>query len=330
MIDSGDRRAGDFSTLAIPRTSNQCPPLPVDCQYQAVQTPQPDTGEVSGSGELGGARRGWRDRTAPATVGLPAGGVRRAAGLRREELAQLAGLSVDYLVRLEQGRATSPSAQVLSALARALRLSAAEHEHLYLLAGQSAPGPGQVSAHIPPGVRRLLDQLVGAPLSVYDAAWNLILWNPLWAALLGDPSALHGRERNIVWRHFTGPPSRISHIPEQAARFTAVMVGDLRAAAARYPADTGLRCLIKDLREISTAFADLWDTGVVGVHEAVTKTVHHPAVGVFTLDCDVLTAPGGDLRIVAYTAAAGSDAADRLQLLNVIGTQAMAEGSTSQ
>ncbi|CAJ64233.1 MULTISPECIES: helix-turn-helix transcriptional regulator [Frankia] len=283
---------------------------------------------MSGSGELGRALRGWRDRTAPATVGLPVGGVRRAAGLRREELAQLAGLSVDYLVRLEQGRATSPSAQVLSALARALRLSAAEREHLYLLAGQWAPGPGQVSAHIPPGVRRLLDQLDGAPLSVWDAAWNLILWNPLWAALIGDPSARPGRERNIVWLHFIDPPCRISNTPEQEVRFRAAMVGDLRAAAARYPADAGLRALIKDLRDASTAFADLWDAGVVGVHEAVTKTVHHPTVGVLTLDCDVLTAPGADLRIVAYTAAPGSDAADRLRLLTVIGTEAMTEDGT--
>jgi transcriptional regulator with XRE-family HTH domain len=283
---------------------------------------------VSGSSELGRALHAWRDRTAPAAVGVPAGGVRRAAGLRREELAQLASLSVDYIVRLEQGRATSPSVQVLSALARALRLSAAEREHLYLLAGQPAPGPGQVSAHIPSGVRRLLDQLDGAPLSVYDAAWNLILWNPLWAALFGDASGLRGRERNIVWRHFAGLPSPVSHTPEQEARFEAAVVADLRAATARYPADAGLRSLVKDLRGVSTHFAGLWDTGAVGVHETHTKTVHHPDAGTLTLDCDVLTAPGSDLRIVAYTAASGSDAAGRLKLLNVIGTQAMTEGGT--
>ena len=136
---------------------------------------------MSGSTELGSALRAWRDRTAPAEVGLPSGGVRRAAGLRREELSQLASLSVDYIVRLEQGRATSPSPQVLSSLARALRLSDVEREHLYVLAGQPVPGPGHVSQVIPPGVRRLIDQLDGAPLSVNDAAWNVVLWNPLWA-----------------------------------------------------------------------------------------------------------------------------------------------------
>lgn len=256
------------------------------------------------------------------------GGVRRAPGLRREELAQLAGLSVDYIARLEEGRATSPSSQVLTALARALRLSAAECAYLYLLAGQPAPGPGRLSAHIPPGVRRLLDQLDGSPLSVHDAAWNLILWNPLWAALFGDPSALHGRERNIVWRHFAGLPCRVSHTPEQEGRFEAAVVADLRSASARYPADADLRSLIKDLRGVSTDFAHLWDAGIVGVHESDTKTVHHPDVGPFTLDCDVLMAPGSDLRIVAYTTAPGSDTADRLRLLNVIGTQAMTEDST--
>jgi len=283
---------------------------------------------MSESRELGRALHGWRDRIAPATVGLPTGGVRRAAGLRREELAQLAGLSVDYITRLEQGRATSPSAQVLSALARALRLSAAEREYLYLLAGQPAPGPGQLSAHIPPGVRRLLDQLDGSPLSVHDAAWNLMLWNPLWAALFGDASALRGRERNIVWRHFAGLPSRVSHTPEQEARFEAAVVADLGAATARYPADADLHSLIKDLRDISTDFTRLWDTGIVGIHESDTKTIQHPDIGTLTFDCDVLVTPGNDLRIVAYTAATGSEAADWLNLLNVIGTEAMTEDST--
>jgi hypothetical protein len=167
--------------------------------------------------------------------------------------------------------------------------------------------------------------LEGAPLTVCDAAWNLVLWNPLWAALLGDASALHGRERNIAWRHFAGLPTRVSHNQEQRDRFQAALVSDLRAAAARYPADAGLRSLIRDLRAVNPGFGELWDTGVVGVHESQTKTVEHPAVGTFTLDCDVLTAPGCDLRIVAYTAAPGSDAADRLGFLKVIGTQTLAE-----
>ncbi|MGP3752724.1 helix-turn-helix transcriptional regulator [Streptomyces sp. IBSNAI001] len=278
---------------------------------------------ATGTNELGRALHGWRDRITPETVGLPVGGVRRAAGLRREELAQLAALSVDYITRLEQGRATSPSPQVLASLARALRLSADERTYLYLLAGRPEPGPGHISDHIPPGLRRLLDRMNGAPLSVHDAAWNLIEWNRPWAALLGDPSALRGRERNMIWRHFTGLPGRVRQTPRQKADFEATMVGDLRAATARYPADPGLRSLVKDLRETSADFAALWDSGVVGVHQSGAKAIVHPEIGTLTLDCDVLIAAGSDLRVVAYTAAPGSEAAARLGLLDVIGTQAM-------
>ncbi|MFJ8887526.1 helix-turn-helix transcriptional regulator [Streptomyces sp. NPDC102402] len=275
------------------------------------------------SNDLGRALHGWRDRISPATVGLPAGGVRRAAGLRREELAQLASLSVDYITRLEQGRATSPSPPVLASLSRALRLSRDERTYLYLLAGQPEPGPGHISCHIPPGLRRLLDQLNGTPLSVHDAAWNLLEWNPSWAALLGEPSAQRGRERNIAWRQFTGRYGYARPTPEQRAGFEAAMVADLRASTARYPADQELRSLIKDLRQESARFSELWDSGIVGAYESASKNIDHPEIGPFVLDCDVLIAPGSDLRVVAYTAAPGSEGAARLALLDVIGTQAM-------
>lgn len=307
----------------------QRPPQPVDRQYQAARARLAHTRGVSGPTILGRALHAWRDRTKPAAAGMPAGGTRRAPGLRREELAQLANLSVDYIVRLEQGRATSPSAQVLSALARALRLSTAERDHLYLLAGQPPPGPDEVSDHVPPGVQRLLDQLDGTPLSVHDAAWNLVLWNPLWAALFGDFTGLHGRERNVAWLHFTRRTSHVTHTPEQNARFEAALVSDLRAATARYPADAELRSLVDDLRSTSERFGALWDDGAVGVHEAHTKTVHHPAVGPLVLDCDTLAALGTDLRIVTYTATPGSEAADKLRLLDVIGTQTMSEAPAS-
>ncbi len=275
--------------------------------------------------ELGLALRGWRDRIAPASVGLPAGGRRRAAGLRREELALLAGVSADYITRLEQGRAASPSAQVLAALARALRLSEAERRHLFTLAGQPPPAAGHIRSSLTPGLQRLLDQLDGTAVSVYDAAWTLVAWNPLWAALMGDPSALRGRDRNVLWRHFTGQPGRVSHTREQEAAFESSAVADLRSMTACYPKDPSLRRLVADLRAASTRFAKLWDARAVGTHETDRKTVHHPDVGPLTLDCDVLTVHGSDLRVVAYTAAPGSDAADKLKLLAVIGTQDMAE-----
>jgi transcriptional regulator with XRE-family HTH domain len=274
-------------------------------------------------GELGAALRGWRDRVAPGDAGLPAGRARRAPGLRREELALLAGVSADYITRLEQGRATAPSAQVLSALGRALRLSREEQDHLFRLADQAPPRPGHISAQLTPGVQRLLDQLSGVPVSVNDAAWNLIAWNPLWAALTGDPSALTGRDRNVLWRHFTGQPARVVRTAEDEARFEESSVADLRSATARYPDDTGLRQLVADLRAASSRFATLWETGAVGTHRDSHKTFDHPDVGLVTVDCDVLTVDGTDLRIIAYTAPAGSEAAEKLRLLSVIGMQAL-------
>ncbi|MGW5974741.1 helix-turn-helix domain-containing protein [Streptomyces sp. NPDC055186] len=275
--------------------------------------------------ELGNALRRWRARVPPSAVGLPAGRTRRTPGLRREELALLAGISAEYVVRLEQGRATSPSAQVLGALARALRLSQAECSHLFALAGQPKPAAGRLRGRLTPGVQRLLDQMPGTPVGVYDAAWTLLAWNRLHAALMGDPSALASRERNLVWQHFTGPPGRVRHTPEQQARFENAVVFDLRAAHTRHPADAALHRLVTDLRSTSPRFAALWDTHEVSSHTLHTKTVHHPEVGPLDLDCDILTDPGGDLRIVILTAAPGSDTAGRLDLLDVIGTQQMTE-----
>ncbi|MFD5259237.1 helix-turn-helix domain-containing protein [Streptomyces bobili] len=272
---------------------------------------------------LGQALRHWRDRTGPEDLGLPRGGVRRAPGLRREELAQLAGLSVDYVVRLERGRATSPSPQVLASLARALRLNETERDHLYLLADQAPPTSGLVSPHVPPSVQRLLDQLNGSPVSVHDAAWNLISCNPLWAALMGDPSPWRGKERNIAWRHFTRQPTRVAHTPDQQDRFETALVSDLRSSAARYPADTRLTALINDLRGVSDRFDDLWDSHTVGFHTTDSKTVHHPDLGPVAIDCDTLTVPGDDLRIAVCSPPLGTATADQFALLNSIGTQVL-------
>jgi len=273
-------------------------------------------------GELGRTLHAWRDRVTPSDVGLPGGGTRRAPGLRREELALLAGLSVDYIVRLEQGRSDSPSAQVLTALARALRLSDAERNHLFVLAGEVEPSPGRISTYIPPGVQRIVDQLDGAPLCVCDAAWTMITWNPLFAALSGDPSQAQGRWRNIIYRNFMGPGERIVQTPEQQRNFRTAMVTDLRAALARYPHDADLRALIDELRT-SGDFARLWENPVVGFHQSERKTIRHPEVGTFDIDCDILAVPGSDLRMVVYTAAPNSEAAEKLRLLSVIGLQAL-------
>jgi transcriptional regulator with XRE-family HTH domain len=273
--------------------------------------------------EFGQAVRRWRDRVSPESAGLPAGGQRRAAGLRREELALLAGISVDYVTRLEQGRASHPSAQVVAALARALRLSDTERSHLFRLAGLAPPGPETVPGHLTPSVQRMLGQLTGTPVAVYDAAWTLLVANAAYAALMGDVSGWRGHQRNGVWRNFLGPGSRVRHTPDERRAFEAALVADLRAAADRYPADPGLRRLVGELRSGSARFAELWDSGEVGHHRAARKTIDHPQTGALTLDCDVLTVAGSDLRIMVYTAEPGTPDAERLALLTVLGTQTL-------
>ncbi|MFE2407410.1 helix-turn-helix transcriptional regulator [Kitasatospora sp. NPDC059408] len=270
--------------------------------------------------EFGRTVRRWRDRVPPEAAGLPAGGHRRAAGLRREELALLAGISVDYVTRLEQGRAANPSEQVVEALGRALRLNAEEREHLFRVAGLVAPGRGTVPAYITASVQRMLDRLTGTPVAVHDAAWTLLLANPLYTALMGER---HGKERNGAWRNFLGSGSRVRHTPESRRTLETAVVSDLRATASRYPADLRLRRLIADLRGNSERFAELWDSGTVGHQEASRKTIDHPQVGSLTLDCDVLSVAGSDLRIMVYTAEPGTEDAERLALLAVIGTQAL-------
>ncbi|MCG0290507.1 helix-turn-helix transcriptional regulator [Streptomyces sp. PSAA01] len=273
--------------------------------------------------EFGQAVRRWRDRVPPEAAGLPSGGQRRAAGLRREELAMLAGISVDYVTRLEQGRASHPSTQIVEALARALRLSGTERAHLFRLAGLAPPGPETVPAYITPSVQRLLDRLTGTPVAVSDASWTLLMANPPYVALRGDPSRWRGNERNGVWRHFVCEDGGSRQTHEDRRQFQAALVADLRTAAARYPADQGLRRLVAELRANSERFAELWDSGTVGHHEASRKTIDHPRVGTLTLDCDVLTVAGSDLRIVVYTAEPGTEDAERLALLTVLGTQTL-------
>ncbi|MEU9500081.1 helix-turn-helix transcriptional regulator [Streptomyces sp. NPDC048196] len=272
------------------------------------------------STEFGRTVRRWRDRASPEAAGLPGGGHRRAAGLRREELAMLAGISVDYVTRLEQGRATHPSEQVVEALGRALRLSGAEREHLFHVAGLVPPGQGTVPAYITPSVHRMLDRLTGAPVAVSDASWTLLLANPLYTALMGERQ---GRERNGAWRAFLGSGGRVRHTAQSRRALETAVVADLRAAVRRYPADRRLRQLIAELRANSDRFAELWDSGAVGRHEASRKTIDHPQVGTMTLDCDLLSVAGSDLRIMIYTAEPGTEDAERLELLAVLGTQTM-------
>ncbi|MBF4635209.1 helix-turn-helix domain-containing protein [Agreia pratensis] len=280
-------------------------------------------------GDLGTVLRAWRDRLSPLDVGFPAGDSRRAAGLRREELAALAGLSVDYIVRLEQGRARRPSEQVASALARALQLTDAERDHLFVLAGLLPPSPHEVPAHIPPGVQRLVARLGEIPVAVFTASWDLLSWSPLWVALLGEPVRPASGRPNLLRAHFGNLSlgdggGRIVSRSGSVDAFGASLVADLRRVAGRYPDDGGVRALIQELLSTSEPFRALWESGIVGEHQSESKVVSNELVGDIELDCDVFSVAGTDLRIVAYTAPAASEAAAKIDFLRVAAPAAAA------
>jgi transcriptional regulator with XRE-family HTH domain len=271
--------------------------------------------------ELAGCLRTWRERLTPAEAGLPTGAGRRTPGLRREEVAGLAGVSVDYLSRLEQGRAQSPSPSVLASLARTLRLTDEERSHLFRIAGQAEPGPGTIDRHVTPSLQRLLDRLTDVPVMVVDAAGEVIASNPLMVALMGDLSGASRFERTVSWRHFMGTSSRVVHLDGELEAAEEWMVADLHDALARYPNDQFLLELIDALLEGSKLFAEIWERRPMKRMRARTKRFNHPELGTVTLDCDALGVHGSDLNVIVYTAPAGSPDAESLKLLSAIGLQ---------
>ncbi|MEU9268862.1 helix-turn-helix transcriptional regulator [Streptomyces sp. NPDC048251] len=268
---------------------------------------------------LGATIRAWRERLSPSAVGLPSARTRRAVGLRREELADRAGVSVDYVVRLEQGRATAPSAQVVASLARALRLTVPERDHLYRMAGLVPPRDDVIPDDLPPGVHRVLNRLGDVAVAVFAADWRMIWWNRGWAALLGDPSTTPPELRNFARERFPvgSDAVRIACWPvvvRNGADSDLAIVSDLRRATGRFPDDAGLAELIRVLTVGNPTFARLWASGAVGAHREDRKTIEHPQVGPVEVDCDVLTDGESDLKIVILSALPGSAHATRLRL----------------
>jgi transcriptional regulator with XRE-family HTH domain len=265
-------------------------------------------------GELGEFLKTRRGRIRPEDVGLPALGRRRVPGLRREELAQLAGVSVDYYVRLEQGRAGHPSEAVLEAIARALRLDDAERAHLFDLSRPARRRRTAPVERVRPEVRRLVDALHHIPAMVIGRRMDVLAWNPLAAALLADWGALPREERNSALHFFLDDGARDLYPDwDEHARAT---VGWLRLAAGRHPDDAGLAELIGELSMKSEEFRRLWPRHDVREKAHGTKRFRHPIVGPLTLAYESLALPGdGDQTLVLYTAEPGSQSETALRLL---------------
>jgi transcriptional regulator with XRE-family HTH domain len=250
--------------------------------------------------------RSRRDRLRPADVGLPGGERRRTPGLRRQEVAQLAGMSVDYYIRLEQARGPHPSAQILAALSRALMLTADERDYLYRLAGERAPKAVLPVRQISPGIRSLLDSMPETPAYVVDAKYDILAWNQLATYFIGNLTDMPASDRNMIRWMFRLPADAAPWSDEQSLRFARSTVADLRAAYARFPGDRGLQDLVTEMLGLSPLFAQMWAAHEVQSRQPLTKRVDHPQAGVLEFECQLLHVGDSGQRLIVYCAAPGS------------------------
>ncbi|MFB8753376.1 helix-turn-helix transcriptional regulator [Streptomyces parvulus] len=279
--------------------------------------------------ELGAFLRSRRERIRPADVGLPSGPRRRVPGLRREEVAQLAGASVDYYNELERGAGSQPSEQMIAALARALRLSADERDYLYRLADRPVPVQGGAASHVHPGMLDLLGRMTSTPAQVITDLHVTLVQNPLAVALLGDQSGLRGPRASFVHRWFTEPAARELYPEADHAAQSRAFVADLRAAAARRDArDPEAGTMIRTLLGLSPEFAALWADHDVAVRRDDRKRLNHPTLGLIEVNCLNLFSEDGRQRLLWFTPAVGTESAGLLELLAVVGTQEVAPSST--
>ncbi|MGJ7905025.1 helix-turn-helix transcriptional regulator [Actinopolyspora sp. H202] len=258
--------------------------------------------------ELARLLRDYRKRLEPAEVGRGRGRRRRTPGLRREEVAEQAAVSVDYVVRLEQGRGPNPSARVLESLAGVLRLDAAERVHLFRTAGVSPEPPLRPPHRVGQQVEYMLHRMPDVAAVVTDARYDVVAFSPLADVLLGDLR----REPNLARRHFLNcEPREISGGEE----FELIAVSRLRGSLARYPLDESLAALVSELRTESRNFERVWRTAPVRVPSHRRKTITHPRVGPLRLNCDVVPLPEDDQQMVFVTADRGSSEEQALHRL---------------
>ncbi|MFD5404826.1 helix-turn-helix transcriptional regulator [Streptomyces griseorubiginosus] len=279
--------------------------------------------------ELADFLRRGRARLDPSDVGLTAGARRRTPGLRREEVAQLAGMSVDYYTRLEQSRGPRPSRQMLTALARALRLTDVERDHLFHLAGEEPPRRETASGHVRPGLLLILDRLHDTPAQVVNDCGEVLAQNAMAKAMVGDVMSRPRRDRNLTRRFFLDPTARSLFPEEDVASHARAHVATLRAVAAARPDDPEPAALVAELRASSAEFAHLWDAHEVSQRNRATKRFLHPVVGLLELDCEVMLSHEHHHLLVVHTARPGTESYERLQLLRVIGLQNLSPQQTA-
>jgi MmyB-like transcription regulator ligand binding domain/Helix-turn-helix domain len=266
-----------------------------------------------------------REALQPGDVGLPAGVRRRARGLRREEVSALASMSTDYYTRLEQQRGPQPSEQMLSSLARALRLSTGERDYLFRMAGHNAPATLSATTHVAPALLRVLDRLSDTPALIISNLGETLVQNRMASALLGDKSGFTGLARSEIYRWFTNPAERLRYPEDDRDRQSRAQVANLRAAYGAMGAQSRAGELVRALMKASPEFAQLWERHEVAKRFADHKTLIHPELGPIELDCQALFTEDQSQALLVLTAAPNTEGYEKLQLLAVLGHERFAE-----
>jgi transcriptional regulator with XRE-family HTH domain len=271
--------------------------------------------------------RRHREALQPADVGIPVSARRRTPGLRREDVAALAMMSTDYYTRLEQQRGPQPSEQMLSSLARALRLTSDERDYLFQLAGHTAPAPVSGSTHVPPALLRVLDRLDDTPALILSNLGETLVQNRMAAALLGDRSGHTGLARSEIYRWFTDPAERLRYPEYDRDRQSRAQVANLRSAYGS--GRSGLRSrageIVRALQKASPEFAELWERHEVARRFEDHKVLIHPELGPIELDCQVLFTEDQSIALLVLTAPPRTEGHEKLQLLAVLGQERFAD-----
>ncbi|MFC1415643.1 helix-turn-helix transcriptional regulator [Streptacidiphilus cavernicola] len=261
-----------------------------------------------------------REALQPEDVGLPRGSRRRTAGLRREEVAALCGMSPDYYSRIEQQRGPQPSEPMLAAIARGLHLSLDERDHLFRTAGHSTPTRSLRTDHVNPGIMRILDRLDDTPAQVVSLLGETLVQTRPAVALLGDETVFTGLDRCLAYRWFTDPRARRIHPEADHARHSRIITSELRAVYSRLGDDPRVNEVLDALLERSEEFAALWHAHEVSLRRPEEpKRIQHPELGVLELHCQVLFDHDQAQVLLVYTATPGTESHDKLRMLSVLG-----------
>ena len=264
-----------------------------------------------------------RESLQPEDVGLPRGQRRRTSGLRREEVASLCHMSTDYYARLERERGPQPSEQMIASIAQGLHLSLDERDHLFRLAGHNPPTRGAVSEHISPGMLRIFDRLHDTPAEIVTELGETLRQTALGVALTGDLTAYSGPARSIGYRWFTDPATRQLYAPDDHPFLTRMFASGLREVLTLRGPGSRAAHLADLLLAQSAEFREVWNDHEVGIRPNEVKHFIHPELGALELTCQTLVDPNQSHFLLVYTAMPGSESYEKLQLLSVIGTQAL-------